>query len=81
MTGKIKVLFLCTANACRSQVAEAFLRKYDGEDLEAYSAGLDPKGIHARGLGQYARQNSLTCPVFSRLAKVLCTFWLPMTMA
>ncbi len=43
---KINVLFLCTANSARSQMAEAFLRKYTGDKYEAFSAGLEPKGIH-----------------------------------
>jgi len=43
---KIKVLFLCTANSARSQMAEAFLRSYAGNQYEAYSAGIEPKGIH-----------------------------------
>lgn len=39
---KIRVLFICIHNSARSQMAEAFLKKYGGERFEVESAGLDP---------------------------------------
>lgn len=46
MKNKPKVIFLCTGNSARSQMAEAFTRKYAGERFEVHSAGLDPKDIN-----------------------------------
>ena len=46
----MKILFLCTGNSCRSQMAEAWTNKLKGDQFEAYSAGVEPKGIDPRAV-------------------------------
>jgi arsenate reductase len=41
-----RVLFLCTGNSCRSQMAEGWARALKGGRLEAFSAGTDPHGLN-----------------------------------
>lgn len=43
---KIKVLFLCTGNSCRSQMAEGWARHLKGEVLEVWSAGIEKHGMN-----------------------------------
>jgi arsenate reductase len=46
MAGPTRVLFLCTANSCRSQMAEAFARHHGEGVIEPYSAGTHPTVLH-----------------------------------
>lgn len=42
----LKILFLCTGNSCRSQMAEGWARKLKGDIIEAYSAGTEVHGLN-----------------------------------
>ncbi|MDY6823665.1 MAG: arsenate reductase ArsC [Thermodesulfobacteriota bacterium] len=46
MTEKMKILFLCTGNSCRSQMAEGWARKLKSDSIEAYSAGIEKHGLN-----------------------------------
>ena len=46
MTAPIRVLFVCTGNSARSQIAEALLRDFGGDDFEVNSAGTEPHGVN-----------------------------------
>src|SRR5690606_2196023 len=47
---KLKVLFLCTGNACRSQMSEGWARHLRSGQIEAYSAGVAPHGLDPRAV-------------------------------
>jgi arsenate reductase len=47
---KIKVLFLCTGNSCRSQIAEGWARHLKENIIDAYSAGIRPIGVSSRAI-------------------------------
>jgi len=46
MTPKLKILYLCTGNSCRSQMAEGWTRALKGESIEPYSAGIETHGLN-----------------------------------
>ena len=50
MKRKIKILFLCTGNSCRSQMAEGWAKHLKADSIEAYSAGIKPIGVSPRAL-------------------------------
>jgi len=47
---KIKVLFLCTGNSCRSQIAEGWAKHLKGNIIDVYSAGIRPIGVSSRAI-------------------------------
>jgi len=46
MSSKVKILFLCTGNSCRSQMAEGFARHLKSDSIEAFSAGIKTHGLN-----------------------------------
>ncbi len=48
--GKTKILFLCTGNSCRSQMAEGWARHLKGGLIDAWSAGIEKHGLNDRAV-------------------------------
>lgn len=49
-TEKVRILFLCTKNSCRSQMAEAWARHLKGDWIEPFSAGTEPGAVDPRAI-------------------------------
>ena len=49
-TAKLKILFLCTGNSCRSQMAEGWCRYLKGDCIEPYSAGIETHGLNPNAI-------------------------------
>ena len=54
-TKKVRVLFLCTHNSARSQMAEGILRHLSGDQIEAFSAGSRPTSLHPLAIQTMAK--------------------------
>jgi arsenate reductase (thioredoxin) len=50
VSAAVHILFLCTGNSCRSQMAEAFLREHGDGRLDAHSAGIEVQGLDPRAV-------------------------------
>ncbi|MBN2282353.1 MAG: arsenate reductase ArsC [Deltaproteobacteria bacterium] len=50
MKKKVRILFLCTGNSCRSQMAEGWTRHLKNDSIEAYSAGIEKHGLNQRAV-------------------------------
>jgi arsenate reductase len=47
---EVKILFLCTGNSCRSQMAEGWVRHLKNDVIEPYSAGVEPHAVDPRAI-------------------------------
>ena len=52
-----RILFLCTGNSARSQMAEGLARALGGDRVEVWSAGIEPKGVHPLAVRAMAERN------------------------
>ena len=50
MNDRLKVLFLCTGNSCRSQMAEGWAKALKSDVIDAYSAGIETHGMNPRAI-------------------------------
>ncbi|OQY19207.1 MAG: arsenate reductase [Desulfobacteraceae bacterium 4572_35.1] len=54
MAEKLKVMFLCSGNSCRSQMAEGWARELKGDVVEPYSAGIETHGLNQNAVAVMA---------------------------
>ena len=80
---KIKVLFLCTGNSCRSQMAEGWARRLKSDVVEPYSAGIEKHGMNPHAIkvmaeagvdisGQYSKTVAELGPVHFDYVVTVC---------
>jgi len=67
----LKVLFLCTGNSCRSQMAEGWTRHLKGDQIKPYSAGIEAHGLNPEAVGVMAEAGVDICSQRSKLLSEL----------
>jgi arsenate reductase len=68
---KSKVLFLCTGNSCRSQMAEGWARHLHGDQVDVYSAGIEAHGMNPNAVQVMAEAGVDITGQSSKLAHTL----------
>ncbi|MDR7089792.1 arsenate reductase ArsC [Cellvibrio fibrivorans] len=71
MSYKLPVLFVCTGNSARSQIAEALLRHTDSQNFEVASAGTNPKPINPKALEVLEKAGVSTDGLYSKSLETL----------
>lgn len=56
MVSRLKILFLCTGNSCRSQMAEGWAKFLKGDIIEPYSAGIETHGLNPNAIRVMAEE-------------------------
>ena len=69
---KLKILFLCTGNSCRSQIAEGWARKLKSDCIEAFSAGIFPATLSSRAVKVMAQAGVDISEQFPKHVDELC---------
>ncbi|AOY59712.1 MULTISPECIES: arsenate reductase ArsC [Desulfococcus] len=54
MDKPLRILFLCTGNSCRSQMAEGWVKHLKSGEIEAFSAGIEKHGLNPRAVNVMA---------------------------
>jgi arsenate reductase len=68
---KLKVLFLCTGNSCRSQMAEGWARQLKGDTVEPYSAGIEKHGLNPHAVRVMAEAGADISKQYSKTVEEL----------
>ncbi len=68
---KKKILFLCTGNSCRSQIAEAYAKKFHTDKFDIFSAGIEKHGLNPYMLKVLKEDNVETSFLYSKTLEEL----------